>query len=130
MPRLRSTLHGGLVTGRHVGQNRLKTVSGRSHAWFRKFGAQTILVFESREETQIRPIVQGGKKDFFHQFKMLPVILPSNLTSKTFSWIRCRRKSILLNILAYRHRATEYLSVKQFAKLNGKILGIQWIQQT
>ena len=40
---------------------------------------------------------------------MLPVILPSNLTSKTFSWIRCRRKSILLNILAYRYRATEYL---------------------
>ena len=53
------------MTGRHVGQNRLKTVSGRSHAWFRKFGAQTFLVFESREETQIRPIVQGGKKDFF-----------------------------------------------------------------
>ena len=65
MPRLRSTVHGGLVTGRHVGQNRLKTVSGRSHAWFRNFGAQTFLVFESREETQIRPIVQGGKKDFF-----------------------------------------------------------------
>ena len=57
------------MTGRHVGQNRLKTVSGRSHAWFRKFGAQTFLVFESREETQIRPIVQGGKKDFF-PFKM------------------------------------------------------------
>ena len=53
------------MTGRHVGQNRLKTVSGRSHAWFRKFGAQTFLVFESREETQIRPIVQEGKKDFF-----------------------------------------------------------------
>ena len=66
MPHLRSTLHGGLVTGRHVGQNYLKMVSERSHAWFRKFGAQTFLVFESREETQIRPIVQGGKKDFFH----------------------------------------------------------------
>ena len=69
MPRLRAALHDGLVTGRHVGQNRLKTVSGRSHAWFRKFGAQTFLVFESREETQIRPIVQGGKKDFFPKQK-------------------------------------------------------------
>ena len=60
------------MTGRHVGQNRLKTVSGRSHAWFRKFGAQTFLVFESREETQIRPIVQGGKKDFSFFLLFLP----------------------------------------------------------
>jgi len=80
VPRLRSTLHGGLVTGRHVGQNRLKTVSGRSHAWFRKFGAQTFLVFESREETQIRPIVQGGKKDFF-----LLLIVVMNIGSRRIS---------------------------------------------
>jgi len=79
------------VTGRHVGQNRLKTVSGRSHAWFRKFGAQTFLVFESREETQIRPIVQGGKKDFFlYQSCVGPKLTTRPVLLRSVTWPRAR----------------------------------------
>ena len=57
--------HVGMVTRRHVGQNHLKTVSGRLIAWYPKSEGQTFLVFESREQTQIQPIARGGKKNFF-----------------------------------------------------------------